>query len=270
MDSSEPCSEGENSCRKTRTMRKRLRELNLSKAPLVEKYDGFRSLIGQPGIRDAFELDVASDRQFAKAMRAVTVERVNHEERIVVVRQAPGGVKPSWGGYIPSMLGFELCQRVKKLLVEEVEYPYVDAATAQQLQIHRDDLGRLLRRPGAALQIEPGVARWWTFAGGRVNHTLKYGFEIKEGWKVVADNFLLRIEGDGIGHESVGAAIGRMSEPGFWTTPEFRKALLGRLPNYRLSKFQDCLPEELALETVERYLLDVEGAVEWLGLERRN
>jgi ATP-dependent Lhr-like helicase len=60
------------------------------------------------------------------------------------------------------------------------------------------------------LQIEPGVARWWTFAGGRINHTLKYGFEIKEGWKVVADNFLVRIEGDGIGHETVGAAIGRM------------------------------------------------------------
>lgn len=201
---------------------------------------------------------------FLLAGRAWMVERVNHEDRVVTVRDAPAGVKPSWGGYIPSMLGFEVCQRIKKLLVENAEYPYVDAHVAQHLREHRDDLGELLRRSGAAVQIEPGVARWWTFAGGRINHTLKYGFEIKEGWKVVADNFLLRIEGNGIGHETVGAAIGKMGNPGFWTEPTFRRSLLGRLPNYRLSKFQDCLPEMFALETVERYLLDVEGAMGWL------
>jgi ATP-dependent helicase Lhr and Lhr-like helicase len=202
---------------------------------------------------------------FLLAGRAWTVDKVNHEDRVVTVREAPAGVKPSWGGYIPSMLGFELCQRIEKLLIEDTEYPYVDAPTAQYLRAHRDDLGELLRRSGAALQIEPGVARWWTFAGGRVNHTLKYGLEIKEGWKVIADNFLVRIEGDGIGHETVGAAIGRMSVPGFWTDTNLKKALLGRLPNYRLSKFQDCLPEAFALEVVERYLLDVEGALRWLA-----
>jgi len=202
---------------------------------------------------------------FLLAGRAWTVDKVNHEDRVVAVREAPAGVKPSWGGYIPSMLGFELCQRIEKLLTEDTEYPYVDAPTAQYLRAQRDDLGELLRRPGAALQVEPGVARWWTFAGGRVNHTLKYGLEIKEGWKVVADNFLVRIEGDGIGHETVGAAISRMSLPGFWTDANLRKALLGRLPNYRLSKFQDCLPEAFALEVVENYLLDVASTVRWLA-----
>jgi ATP-dependent Lhr-like helicase len=202
---------------------------------------------------------------FLLAGRAWTVDKVNHEDRVVTVREAPGGVKPSWGGYIPSMLGFELCQRIKQLLVEDTEYPYIDTHTAQYLRAHRDDLGELLRRPGAALQVEPGVARWWTFAGGRVNHTLKYGFEIKEGWKVVADNFLLRIEGDGVNHETVGAAIGRMSAASFWTDVTLRKALLGRLPNYRLSKFQDCLPETFALEVIENYLLDVVRTVGWLS-----
>lgn len=55
--------------------------------------------------------------------------------------------------------------------------------------------------------------------------------------------------------ERVAAAIGRMDEPGFWEEPRIRTALLGKLPGYRLSKFQDCLPEAYALETVERYLL---------------
>jgi ATP-dependent helicase Lhr and Lhr-like helicase len=100
-----------------------------------------------------------------------------------------------------------------------------------------------------------------------VNHTLKYGFEVTEGWKVVADNFQLRIEGDGINHETVRTAIGRMTSPEFWDARDTRRAVLARLPEYRLSKFQDCLPEQFALEVIERYLLDVERTLQWLGGE---
>ncbi len=78
-------------------------------------------------------------------------------------------------------------------------------------------------------------------ASGRVNHMYKYSFEILEGWKVVADNFQLRIEGDGVTHERVAAAIGRTDSPGFWEEPRIRTALLGKRPGYRLSKFQGCL-----------------------------
>jgi ATP-dependent Lhr-like helicase len=75
-----------------------------------------------------------------------------------------------------------------------------------------------------------------------VNDTLKYGFDAAEGWKVVADNFQLRIQGDGVNHESVHKAIATMSARAFWDAPETRRAVLARLPGYRLSKFQDCLP----------------------------
>ncbi len=50
----------------------------------------------------------------------------------------------------------------------------------------------------------------------------------------------------------------------FWDTPEVRRAVLARLPGYRLSKFQDCLPEKFALEVIENYLLDVTGTARWL------
>jgi ATP-dependent Lhr-like helicase len=196
--------------------------------------------------------------------RAWTVERVSHDDRVVVVREAPGGVKPSWGGFVPQHLGFELCQRMKHVLTEAVRYPYVDEPGFKHIEEKRGDLGDLLRRSGPAVQIDDGVARWWTFAGGRINHTLKYGLEVAEGWKVVADNLQLRIEGDGIGHLAVSKAIARMTEPRFWDAPDMRRAVLARLPGYRLSKFQDCLPEPFALEVIERYLLDVEGTVRWL------
>jgi ATP-dependent Lhr-like helicase len=197
--------------------------------------------------------------------RAWTVDRVSHEDREIVVREAPRGVKPSWGGYIPQHLGFEVSQRMKRVLTETVRYPYVDEAGFKHIQEKRDDLGELLRRLGPAVQIDGGLARWWTFAGGRVNHTLKYGFDVLEGWKVVADNFQLRIEGDDIGHESVRKAIMRMTTAAFWDEPDTRRAVLARLPEYRLSKFQDCLPEKFALEVIENHLLDVGGTVRWLA-----
>jgi ATP-dependent helicase Lhr and Lhr-like helicase len=75
------------------------------------------------------------------------------------------------------MLGFELCQRMKRILVEDKIPPYLDARAANAIAERREDLGELLRRGGLALQLDEGVARWWTFAGGRINHTLKYGFE---------------------------------------------------------------------------------------------
>jgi len=38
------------------------------------------------------------------------------------------------------------------------------------------------------------------------------------------------------------------------------------LPGYRLSKFQDCLPERFALEMIESYLLDVVRTLTFLAL----
>jgi len=196
--------------------------------------------------------------------RAWTAMRVNHADRTVMVCEAPAGVKPSWGGFIPQLLSFELCQQMKKVLTDGARYPYVDERGTKHIEEQREDLGELLRRPGRAIQLSGDAARWWTFAGGRVNHTLKYGFEVGEGWKVISDNFHLRIEGDGVAHESIRKMIGKMSTLEFWNTPEVRRAVLARLPGYRLSKFQDCLPEKFALEIVENYLLDVAGTVRWL------
>jgi ATP-dependent Lhr-like helicase len=198
--------------------------------------------------------------------RAWSVEHVNHKERTVVVKEAPRGKKPSWGGFIPQMLGFEVCQRIMRAVTEDVLYPYLSEPAGNVVQSHRDDLGPLLRRRGPAVQLDGGAARWWTFAGGRVNHTIKYGIEILEGWKVVADNFQVRIEGDGINHDTVRAAIRKLADASWWHEPGTTHTILSRLPEYRMSKFQQCLPEKYALETVGGYLLDIVRTVRWLSL----
>ncbi len=205
---------------------------------------------------------------FLLAGRAWMVERVNHPDRTVHVREAPRGRNPTWGGFIPQMLGFELCQRMKRILVEDKAHPYVDPRAAHAIAERREDPGELLRRGGLALQLDEGAARWWTFAGGRINHTLKYGFEWLCGWKVIADNFQLRLEGDGITLGTVAETIQKMTSEGFWRADETRYALRARLPEYRLSKFQDALPETMALEVIGAWLLDFEGTLSFLRAVR--
>lgn len=208
---------------------------------------------------------------FLLSGRAWVAEHVIHSDRVVKVREAPRGKKPTWGGFIPQMLGFELCQRIRQVLLEEVDYPYLDPAARAVLHEAREDLGPLLRRT-RPMQIDSGAALWWTFAGGRINATLKYVLAVTKGWRVVADNFLLRIEGDGVTHETVNAEIERMIAENVIADAETWRRVAALLPEYRLSKFQPALPDAYAVDVVAGYLLDGPGTREWLagGVGRRS
>ncbi len=197
---------------------------------------------------------------FLLSGRAWTVIHVNHADRAVRVKPAPRGKEPSWGGFAPQILGYEICRKIKRIITGDDPIPYIDEPAQAQLAAIRDDLGPLLRGTGPHIQIETKRALWWTFAGGRINHTLRYGLEIQLNAKVVADNFRIKIEGSGIVSETLPALIGNMARKCFWEERENRESILAALPNYRLSKFQPALPEVYAAEMVGRYLLDVEGA----------
>jgi ATP-dependent Lhr-like helicase len=145
---------------------------------------------------------------------------------------------------------------MKQVLTDVDEIPYVESTAMAHIRSRREALGDTLRRP-LAIQSDEGAVRWWTFAGGKINHTLKYALEWSQDWKVVADNFELRITGAGASDSALRTAIREMAEPAFWEKQETTQAILGRLPEYRLSKFQDALPEAFAVEMVGSYLLDV-------------
>jgi ATP-dependent Lhr-like helicase len=192
--------------------------------------------------------------------RAWIVLSLNHDERIVRVREAPRGKKPSWGGFVPQFLGFEVCQEMKVVLTSDDDYPFVDAKGKAALAEWRADLGQLLRGSSDALQADGSNVTWWTFAGGRINQTLKYVLEWKGGWKVVPDNFSIRIEGNGVSHETVREQLRGLAEPAFWAAAETRAKLRSLVPEYRLSKFQRALPDAAQSEMVGTYLLDYDGA----------
>jgi len=79
----------------------------------------------------------------------------------------------------------------------------------------------------------------------------------------VTDNFMVRIDSDGVNHDTVRAGIRRIVDPNLWEALNIQRQVLARLPNYRLSKLQECLPERYALDVVANYLPDVEGMLGW-------
>jgi ATP-dependent Lhr-like helicase len=192
--------------------------------------------------------------------RAWTVEHVSHDERTVRVRPAPKGVKPSWGGFIPQHLGWDICQKIRQLLTETDDIPYLSPPAMAALRERREALREVLARRGPAISSDGDRVLWWTFAGGRINHTFKYVLEWLSGWKVVADNFSLRVEGPGVSEDALLEHLARMTPAELWADAATSRAILSRLPDYRLSKFQRAMPEAMALEMVSAYLVDLPGA----------
>jgi ATP-dependent Lhr-like helicase len=196
--------------------------------------------------------------------RAWLVASVTNEDRLVRVRPAPRGKKPSWGGFVPQFLGFDLCQAMKAVLTSDDDHAFLDPKAKASLAEWRGQLGPLLRRKVEPLQLDDGTLVWWTFAGGRINQTLKYALEWKGRWKVVPDNFCLKVQGDGLGFDAFERVLSEMRGSAFWDDADVRTKLLAQVPEYRLSKFQRVLPDKWQVEMVGGYLLDFAGSREFL------
>jgi ATP-dependent helicase Lhr and Lhr-like helicase len=187
--------------------------------------------------------------------RSWIVNVVNNDDRTVQVSGAPVGKKPSWGGFIPELLSFELCQEMAKLLQSNSKLPFLDATGQEALNEYRSTFNKI-----PCIQWnEDGQATWWTFAGGRINHTLKYGIQGQKDWTVRVDNFKLRIEGDSLGKGTLSRVIDRVLAADYWQAETTQNYLMNNMPNYRFSKFQQVLPDRYAFETIRSYLLDIEG-----------
>lgn len=194
--------------------------------------------------------------------RAWTVEIIDHSQRLVTARPAPKGAKPRWGSHLPQFLGWDLCRKMRELIVGTDVPPYLDPAAARMLEDWRADLGDTLSKTRLPIQLDEGGLALWTFAGGRVNKTLELALEEALGHPLTADNFAIRAKADGPTATDMGKALETLSKTS-WDAA-FLSRLSAHLPAYRLSKFQDALPDEYAVEMVSAYLLDVERCRELL------
>ena len=193
---------------------------------------------------------------------------MRHDDRVVVVEPAPRGRQPTWGGFLPQFLGFEVCQHIlRRAAQRRARIRYLDDAAAAVLAERRDAMREVVDSPRGGVEVDDGEIRWWTFAGGRINATLRYALEAVGGdWKVVPDNFLIKVRGEHLDHRALpGSARAARANPSSGRTNASGPTSPTSLPNYRLSKFQPLMPPWVEREVVAGYLLDVGGAWRWLS-----
>lgn len=197
--------------------------------------------------------------------RAWSVQHINHKDREIKVVSAPRGAKPRWGGYLPQFLGHRLCQTIAAVLASDTVYAYLHPGAVQALQEQREAYGLGTTAQGTAPWFEYGAheTRWWTFAGGKINATLRYAIESQSGWKVGSDNFGVKIRGDSAKGEALDQVMAKIRSREFWDDDALWAKISGSVPEYRLSKFQDLLPAEFAAEMIGNGLLDRAGSMQF-------
>ncbi len=172
------------------------------------------------------------------------VKRINHNERTLWVEKSSGGVAPKWGGFAPMMLSYQLGRKIRDVLVSEQIYPYCDSKARQRL----DDLRQermFLRSHFAPLQISGPHTLWWTYAGGKINNTLRYALAHELGCEITSNNYSLRFPETVLNQQDFDALLQQMSLADYWHNSALLQAIQLQLPEQRLSKFQPCLPENL-------------------------
>lgn len=198
--------------------------------------------------------------------RAWAVLQIRHDDRRVTVEPAPRGRQPTWGGFLPQFLGFGLCQRIRSVLRSDERYPYLDDHAWKVLSEQRDALRDVISPQRGSTEFDHEEIRWWTFAGGRVNTTLRHALEaVAEDWQVTSDNFLIKARGATADRDRFRDVLGRLREPEFWEDQHLWARVAESLPGYRLSKFQPLMPPWVEREVIASYLLDVGGTWRWLS-----
>ena len=201
---------------------------------------------------------------FYLAGRAWLVERIEWKKKRVMVIPSPGGRVPKWGGITPSFLSYELCRKMRDILVSTDDYPYLDSEARKLLESMRNDQQAILSSEFAPIEYDNKGIIWWTWAGGNINNTLRTVLKIELAADVQACNEYVKVKSKLLKLKDYHAAIRKISDPRYWKSPELLRTIFTMVPSYRFSKFQPYLPEELKSRLVAETVFDVEGTVRFL------
>jgi ATP-dependent helicase Lhr and Lhr-like helicase len=213
---------------------------------------------------DFLEKLLEKSSAFYLAGKAWLVERIEWKKKCVIVKSAPAGMVPKWSGITPGFLSYELCRKMRDILVSSDDYPFLDIEAKGLLEAMREDRQAFLSSQFAPIALDEKGMIWWTWAGGNINNTLRTIFKIELKTEVHASDEYVKIKSGNISFKQYQETINKISDPNYWDDPELLKKIHSMVPNYHLSKFQPYLPEELRLRLVADTIYDVEGTVAFL------
>lgn len=190
--------------------------------------------------------------------KAWQVVRIEWKRKKAIVKHATSGKIPKWGGLSPSFLSYTLCRKIRDTLISEEVPTYLTPSAQRQLEDLRDDKADLLNQGFAPYEQDDKGIKWWTYAGGNINSTLRFVFTIELGLECQATNEYIILKGEELARKDFEDVLVKISNEEYWTDQVLRN-LTAMMPDYRLSKFQPFLPEQLQLKLVADELLDNEG-----------
>lgn len=199
--------------------------------------------------------------------RAWAVFHVVHKDRLIVVEPAPRGKQPTWGGFLPQFLGFHLCQKILEIVTSDDDYPYLTPPVTDLVSQERDRMQRLVESNvgGIKSNQDANEVVWHTFAGGRVNSTIRYALgTLQPTWIITPDNFSVRIRDSDITEAAFRSVIRDLASPDFWNDESVWQQIRLALPGYRLSKLQPLMPAWVEQEILFDYLLDCNQTADWI------
>lgn len=195
--------------------------------------------------------------------RAWQAVRIDWGKSTLEVRPADRGQVPSWLG-MSGVLPYALCQVMMKALIEPgPEAAWLTPIAARTLAELRLGYEGLLDEGTAPLEDHGDNVLWHTFAGGGINRLLAAGLESLTGDNWVAGNLTLKSKAAGI--VKVRDAIRHLRELDWEALATSRAHELAR---GRISKFQPCLPQHTEDRLLAERLLDLPGALRFLGTIR--
>jgi ATP-dependent Lhr-like helicase len=197
------------------------------------------------------------EKTFTLSGRPWEIVHIEWERGVCLVRPTVDGRAPRWSG-APRFLSYEICQAMKRILVEDE----IDAAWSQRTQRVLETMRaeHEFLRDGRTLLNQKILIEWWTFAGGAANTLIARMFERELGGRVVAGNTRVSLQGKaGESIAAVREALRRWLDEGRPRDADAR-ALAPVAARTELSKFEPCLPNDQLVELQIARLFDVEGA----------
>lgn len=188
----------------------------------------------------------------ARTWRAVHLDLAHGLVRVEPVQD---GRHARWSGR-PTLLGRELCQAIRDVLVSSDLDPWWSRRATAKLEELRAE-HEFLAGAEVPLEKDAGGYRLWNFAGGRANNVLARTVEGILGEKVTSGNLSIGFrESAAQGEVAIRQALETLGAEG---RPDHRDALAyaAGLEDVRLSKFQPCLPPRLEAEYLAETLADV-------------
>jgi ATP-dependent Lhr-like helicase len=192
--------------------------------------------------------------------RSWQVVEVQWSRGVCRVVPAESGRVPNWLG-TPTMLSHAVCTEIRRVLADDDTPPWLTPAAAAELGQLRDAYDGLVGESDAPLESDGETIRWHTFAGGAINRLLALGLEQAGAGEWVAGNWSLKPKR----RQSLAEASSAVAQlPAVdWTS--LAAAQADDEQYAAISKFQRCLPPELAARLVATRVFDGPGTLAFLA-----